>query len=55
MFREMRRKNQALPAEECAEGVAAKIDRFWRTLCILELTPEHISGKEAIELARRRG
>ena len=41
--------------EESAEGVTAEIDRFWRTLCILELVPEHISGKEAIELTRQRG
>ena len=41
--------------EESTEGVAAEIDRFWRTLCILELVPEHVSGKEAIELTRQRG
>lgn len=41
--------------EETAEGVAAEIDRFWRTLCLVELVPEHISGKEAIELTRQRG
>lgn len=41
--------------EESTEGVAAEIDRLWRTLCILELVPEHVSGKEAIELTRQRG
>ena len=41
--------------EESTEGVAAEIDRFWRTLCILELVPKHVSGKEAIELTRQRG
>lgn len=41
--------------EESAGGVAAEIDRFWRALCILELVPEHVSGKEAIELTRQRG
>lgn len=31
------------------------IEREWTPLCVLELTPEHISGKEAIELVRQRG
>ena len=29
------------------------IEREWKPLCVLELTPEHISGKEAIELKRQ--
>lgn len=28
------------------------IEREWKPLCMLEMTPEHISGKEAIELKR---
>lgn len=56
---EGRRKAAELLAQkycpgETAEGVAAEIDRFWRTLCLVELVPEHISGKEAIELTRQR-
>ena len=30
------------------------IDREWKPLCMLEMIPEHISGKEAIELVRQR-
>ena len=30
------------------------IDKEWKPLCTLEMVPEHISGKEAIELARQR-
>lgn len=54
MLYEMKSKDQVLSAEESAEGVAAEIDRFWRVLCILELVPEHVGGKEAIELTRQR-
>ena len=32
----------------------AEIDRFWPGLCMLALEPEQITGKEAIELVRRR-
>ena len=32
----------------------AAIDREWTPLCMLELTPEHITGKQARELASRR-
>lgn len=94
MFREMRRKRQALPQEICdavlrrgTSGVLAlsgddgypyavpisyiydgeklyfhsarqghKLDaigREWSSLYMLEMTPEHISGKEAIELVNR--
>ena len=31
------------------------IDREWAPLCMLEMTVEHLSGKEAIELVRQRG
>jgi len=30
------------------------IDKEWMPLCLLELTPEHISGKEAIEMLKQR-
>lgn len=30
------------------------IEKEWKPLCTLEMVPEHISGKEAIELARQR-
>ena len=31
------------------------IDREWAPLCMLEMSVEHLSGKEAIELVRQRG
>lgn len=31
------------------------IDLEWSQLCMLEMTVEHLSGKEAIELVRKRG
>ena len=33
---------------------AAVIDREWDTLCVLELHIEHLSGKEAMALAKAR-
>lgn len=33
---------------------AAVIDREWDTLCVLELRIEHLSGKEAMALAKAR-
>ena len=40
---------------DTAEGRNAAIDREWGPLCMLEMTVEHLSGKEAIELVRQRG
>ena len=37
-----------------AQDRDAEIDSSWGSLCVLELTAEHISGKEAIELVRER-
>ena len=37
-----------------AENRAAAIDRAWDALCMLKLTPQHISGKAAIELTRQK-
>ena len=37
-------QNEALYQDE--------IERFWHTVCILELTPTHITGKQAIELVK---
>ena len=39
---------------DTAEGRNAAIDREWGPLCMLEMTVEHLSGKEAIELVRQR-
>ena len=34
------------------EGRTAAIDQDWVPLCVLEMTVEHMTGKEAIELVR---
>jgi len=34
---------------------ARYIEKDWAPLCMLEMTVEHLSGKEAIELVRQRG
>ena len=39
---------------ETAEHRDRAIDSEWKGLCMLELIPEHVSGKEAIELVRQR-
>lgn len=39
---------------DSAENRRAAIDREWAPLCMLEMTIEHLTGKEAIELVRRR-
>ena len=41
--------------EDAAQNRAAAIEKDWKPLCMLELTPEHITGKEAVELMKRRG
>ena len=40
--------------DDTLENRKEAIEKEWKPLCMLELTPEHISGKEAIELARQR-
>ncbi len=40
--------------EDSPDHRCAEIERFWETLCLLELTVEHCSGKEAKELVRAR-
>lgn len=37
--------------DEPEENREKEIRRFWKNLCMLELTPAHISGKEAKELS----
>ena len=41
--------------EDSAKNRGAAIEKDWKPLCMLELTPEHITGKEAVELMKRRG
>ena len=36
--------------DEPAEGIDAEIARYWDRLCMLELTPSRITGKQCIEL-----
>ena len=40
--------------EDSPENRRQAIDREWKPLCMLELTIDHLSGKEAIELVRKR-
>ena len=40
--------------DDTIENRQEAIDKEWKPLCTLEMLPEHISGKEAIELARQR-
>ena len=40
--------------DDTMENRQAAIEKEWKPLCMLELTPEHLSGKEAIELTRQR-
>lgn len=55
---EIRRAIEALALkyapEDSAERRAAAIERDWDALCMLELDIEHLSGKECIELTKRR-
>ena len=43
-----------VPGDDPARRDAA-IHQEWDALCLLEMTVEHLSGKEAIELVRQRG
>ena len=39
--------------DDTEENRNKAIEREWNPLCMLEMTPEHISGKEAIELVKQ--
>lgn len=41
------------PADN-AEHREEAIEREWKPLCVMEMSIEHMTGKEAIELVRRR-
>ena len=41
--------------EDTAVRRKSAIDREWEPLCMLEMTIEHLTGKEAIELVRAKG
>ncbi len=38
--------------EDSSENLRDMIGRYWDSLCMLEMTPEHITGKEALELVK---
>lgn len=40
--------------EDSEENRQNYIEKNWEPLCMLEMTVEHLSGKEAIELVRRK-
>ncbi len=61
VFWRMKQKREAIEKladkyapDDTAENRKRAIEREWRPLCMLEMTPEYISGKEAIELYRQR-
>lgn len=39
--------------DDTEENRNKAIEREWNPLCVFEMTPEHITGKEAIELVRQ--
>lgn len=41
-------------SEDSEENRQNYIEKDWEPLCMLEMTVEHLSGKEAIELVRRK-
>lgn len=41
--------------DESAQSRGAEIERFWNALCMLELSVEHVSGKQCIELVPKAG
>ena len=40
---------------ESAQSMNDEINRSWNALCMLELSPEHVSGKQARELVPKPG
>lgn len=40
--------------DESAESHTVEIEKFWGALCMLELSAEHVSGKQCIELVRKK-
>ena len=38
--------------EDSSENLRDMIGSYWDSLCMLEMTPEHITGKEALELVK---
>lgn len=40
--------------DDTEENRRKAIEQEWKQLCMLEMIPEHISGKEAIELVKQR-
>lgn len=55
---EMRRAMELLAAKyapaSTAEERSRAMDREWPGLCVLEMTVEHLTGKEAVELVKQR-
>ena len=40
--------------DDTVERREKAIERDWRALCVLEMSVDHMSGKEAIELTRKK-
>lgn len=41
--------------DESAQSVSDEIDRGWNALCMLEMSTEHVTGKQALELVPKHG
>ena len=54
MMKSIKRLN-ALGLKYCDDEIAVEkeIQREWKALCCIEITIEHISGKQAIELVNK--
>lgn len=54
IYRALEKLAMKYAPEDTAENRRNAIEKGWEPLCMLELSPEHISGKEAIELVRAK-
>lgn len=43
-----------LKYNDAPQAVRAEIDKYWHALDCIEITPEHITAKECIELVRKK-
>lgn len=53
-YRAIERLAMKYAPNDNVENRTKEIEREWKLLCMLELTVEHMTGKEAIELVKRK-